>query len=245
MGLGASVCPAGPGAGPSSAAAVRPGVVGGGGVPGRAGGVAQGFCAEELEAFIDAADEGLDVDLNGWAVLGVAIAAVVVPLLAWTVWRAAAVAALLWAFGVLASFVVVNEHVREVIEEDRKLPVRLKLNLRYVAASVQAAQASFFGVLVFAGFVFLGLVSVPEATIATWTGKPPAMVELGPLDIPGALVKVSWVLGAFASLYMVTATAADKAAREEQLGLITGETRAVLKAAKVLGDADGGAVARK
>lgn len=87
----------------------------------------------------------------------------------------------------LASFVVVNEHVREVIEEDRKLPVRLKLNLRYVAASVQAAQASFFGVLVFAGFVFLGLVSVPEATIATWTGKPPAMVELGPLDIPGAL----------------------------------------------------------
>ena len=93
----------------------------------------------------------------------------------------------------LASFVVVNEHVREVIEEDRKLPVRLKLNLRYVAASV----------------------------------------------------KVSWVLGAFASLYMVTATAADKAAREEQLGPITGETRAVLKAANVLGDADGGAVARK
>ena len=76
--------------------------------------------------------------------------------------------------------------VREVIEEDRKLPVRLKLDLRYVAASVQAAQASFFGVLVFAGFVFLGLVSVTEATIATWTGKPPAMVELGPLDIPGA-----------------------------------------------------------
>ena len=159
--------------------------------------------------------------------------------------RAATVFALLWAFGVLVSFVVVNEHVREVIEEDRKLPVRLKLDLRYVAASVQAAQASFFGVLVFAGFVFLGLVSVPEATIATWTGKPPAMVELGPLDIPGALVKVSWVLGAFASLYMVTATAADKAAREEQLGPITGETRAVLKAAKVLGDADGGAVARK
>lgn len=151
-------------------------------------------------AFINAADEGLDVDLIGWAVLGVAIAAVVVllgwgRLLAWTVWRAATVAALLWAFGVLASFVVVNEHVREVIEEDRKLPVRLKLNLCYVAASVQAAQASFFG--------------------------------------------------AFASLYMVTATAADKAAREEQLGPITGETRAVLKAAKVLGDADGGAVARK
>ena len=100
----------------------------------------------------------------------------------------------------LASFVVVNEHVREVIEVDRKLPVRLKLNLRYAAASVHAAQARFFGVLVFAGFVFLGL---------------------------------------------VTATAADKAAREEQLGPITGETRAVLKAAKVLGDADGGAVARK
>ena len=173
MGLGASVCTAGPGAGPSAAAAVRPGVDGGGGVPGR-------------------------------------------------------------AFGVLASFVVVNEHVREVIEEGRKLPVRLKLDLRYVAASVQAAQASFFGVLVFAGFVFLGLVSVPEATIATWTGKPPAMVELGPLDIPGALVKVSWVLGAFASLYMVTATAADKVAREEQLGPITAEVRGALNAAGAL-----------
>lgn len=196
-------------------------------------------------AFINAADEGLDVDLIGWAVLGVAIAAVVVPLLAWTVWREATVFALLWALGVLVSFVVVNEHVREVIGEVRKLPVRLKLNLRHVAASVQAAQASVFGVLVFAGFVFLGLVSILEAPIATRTGKPPAMVELGPLDIPGALVKVSWVLGAFASLYMVTATAAGKAAREEQLGPITRETSAALRAANVLGDADGGAVARK
>lgn len=241
---------------------MRPGVDGGGGVPGRAGGVAQGFSAEELEAFIDAADEGLDVDLIGWAVLGVAVAAVVVPLLtigapgsgnfvdrvsllpvvfvaafvflgwgrllawtlmralrevadslsravrtlplllvaflfffynaelwqlgvAWTVWRAAAVAALLWGFGVLAPFIVGNEHVRKVIEEDRKLPVRLKLNLRYGAASVQAAQASFFGVLVFAGFLFLGLVSIPEATITAWTSKPPAIVELGPVNIPG------------------------------------------------------------
>lgn len=213
---------------------MRPGVDGGGGVPGRAGGVAQGFSAEELEAFIDAAYEGLDVDLIGWAVLGVAIAAVVVPLLAWTVWRAATVFALLWALGVLVSFVVVNEHVREVIEEDRKLPVRLKLNLRYVAASVQAAQASFFGVLVFAGFVFLGLVSIPEATITAWTSKPPAIVELGPVNIPGALVKVSWVLGAFASLYMVTATAADKVAREEQLGPITAEVRGALNAAGAL-----------
>ena len=213
---------------------MRPGVDGGGGVPGRAGGVAQGFSAEELEAFIDAADEGLDVDLIGWAVLGVAIAAVVVPLLAWTVWRAATVFALLWALGVLVSFVVVNEHVREVIEEDRKLPVRLKLNLRYVAATVQAAQASFFGVLVFAGFVFLGLVSIPEATITAWTSKPPAIVELGPVNIPGALVKVSWVLGAFASLYMVTATAADKVAREEQLGSITAEVRGALNAAGAL-----------
>jgi uncharacterized membrane protein len=209
-------------------------VDGGGGVPGRAGGVAQGFSAEELEAFIDAAYEGLDVDLIGWAVLGVAIAAVVVPLLAWTVWRAATVFALLWALGVLVSFVVVNEHVREVIEEDRKLPVRLKLNLRYVAASVQAAQASFFGVLVFAGFLFLGLVSIPEATITAWTSKPPAIVELGPVNIPGALVKVSWVLGAFASLYMVTATAADKVAREEQLGPITAEVRGALNAAGAL-----------
>lgn len=59
--------------------------------------------------------------------------------------RAATVFALLWAFGVLVSFVVVNDHVREVIGEVRKMPVRLKLNLRHVAAAVQAAQASFFG----------------------------------------------------------------------------------------------------
>lgn len=99
---------------------------------------------------------------------------------------------------------------------------------------MQAAQASFFGVLVFAGFVFLGIVSVPEATITAWTSKPPAIVEIGPLNIPGALVKVSWVLGAFASLYMVTATAADKAAREEQLGPITGEVRGALGAAGIV-----------
>lgn len=43
---------------------------------------------------------------------------------------------------------------------------------------------------------------------------------------------------------MVTATAAGKAAREEQLGPITRETRAALRAVNVLGDADGGAVAR-
>ena len=59
--------------------------------------------------------------------------------------RAATVFALLWALGVLVSFVVFNGHVREVIGEVRKLPVRLKLNLRHVAASVQAAQASVFG----------------------------------------------------------------------------------------------------
>lgn len=164
---------------------------------------------------------------------------------AWTVGRAAIVAAVLWGFGVVASFIVVNEHVREVIEEDRKLPLRLKLNLRYVAASVQAAQASFFGVLVFFGFVFLGLVSIPEATIATWTSKPPALVELGSLNVPGALIKVSWVLGAFASLYMVTATAADKDAREEQLGPITAETRAALHAAGVLDDGDADAVVKQ
>ncbi|WJY99631.1 hypothetical protein CHAN_05045 [Corynebacterium hansenii] len=305
------------------------------------------FSPKELEAFVNAPDEGLDVDLIGWAVLGLLIAAVVVPLItwgvlkflspraaaiggavvlavtfvspsigtlltieapgsqnfvdrvsflpvvfvaamvflgwgsllawtlkrafrevadslsravrtlplllvaflfffynaelwqlgvAWTVGRAATVAAMLWGFGVLASFIVVNEHVREGIEEDRKFPIRLKLNLRYVAASVQAAQASFFGVLVFAGFVFLGMVSVPEATITAWTQKPPVLVEIGSLNIPGALVKVSWVLGAFASLYMVTATAADKAAREDQLGPITEEVRGALKAAGIIGE---------
>lgn len=152
----------------------------------------------------------------------------------WTVGRALLVAALFWGFGVVASFIVVNEHVREVIEGDARLPLRLRWNLRWVAASVQAAQASFFGVLVFLGFVFLGMVSVPEATIKTWTGAAPALVEIGKLAIPGALVKVSWVLGGFASLYMVTATAADKAAREDQLGPITGEVRSVLGDAGIL-----------
>ncbi|WP_295624549.1 hypothetical protein [uncultured Corynebacterium sp.] len=163
---------------------------------------------------------------------------------AWTVGRAAVVAAMLWTLGVLASFIVVNEHVRDEIEgdvvagemgrRDGRIPLRLRLNLRYVAASVQAAQASFFGVLVFFGFVMLGLVSIPEATITAWTSRPPAIVEIGPLNIPGALVKVSWVLGAFASLYMVTATAADKVAREEQLGPITSEVRSTLATAGML-----------
>lgn len=162
---------------------------------------------------------------------------------AWTVQRSILVAGILWSFGVLASFIVVNEYVREAIEGDAKLPLRLRLNLRWVAASVQAAQASFFGVLVFFGFIFLGWVSIPEATIAAWTSKPPVLVEIGPVSFPGALVKVSWVLGGFASLYMITATAADAREREDQLGPVTREVRAVLGAAGIVGgDDDRGAI---
>jgi len=246
---------------------VRPGVDGGGGVPGRAGGVAQGFSAEELEAFIDAADEGLDVDLIGWAV--VLVLTVLSPGIATlltigapgsgnfvdrvSVLPVVFVAAFVFlGWGRLLAWTLMRA-LREVADSlsraVRTLPLLLvaflfffynaelwQLGVAWTVwrAAAVAAQASFFGVLVFAGFLFLGLVSIPEATITAWTSKPPAIVELGPVNIPGALVKVSWVLGAFASLYMVTATAADKVAREEQLGPITAEVRGALNAAGAL-----------
>lgn len=73
MGLGASVCPAGP---LWSAVAVFQ--------VGRAF-LLRAFSEEELTAFLNAPDEGLDVDAIGWAILGLVVAAVVVPLLTWAV----------------------------------------------------------------------------------------------------------------------------------------------------------------
>ena len=105
----------------------------------------------------------------------------------------------------------------------------MKLNIRWNAASVHLAQASIFGLLVFAGFFVFGLVAVPQATIATWTGTPTVLVTLGPLYFSGALVKVSWVLGGFASLYMATTAAGDRERREEHLGPVTEQMGGVLR----------------
>ncbi len=153
---------------------------------------------------------------------------------AWSVQRSLAVAGCLWGLTVLASLVVVHEYVREMFDSKHSISIHLRLNLRYVAASVQAAQASLFGLLVFFGFVGLGMVSVPAATIEQWTNTAPAMIEFGSLAVPGILVKVSWVLGAFASLYFVTATAGDAAEREVQLGPITAEVRETLQDAGIV-----------
>lgn len=149
---------------------------------------------------------------------------------AWNITQALLVALLLWTMGALVCVVTVNRHVETVLQEvESTLPLRVKLNIRWNAASVHLAQASIFGLLVFVGFFVFGLAAVPQATIATWTGTPTVLVTLGPLSFSGALVKVSWVLGGFASLYMATTAAGDRERREEHLGPVTEQMGGVLR----------------
>ncbi|AKK09415.1 hypothetical protein CTEST_09950 [Corynebacterium testudinoris] len=149
---------------------------------------------------------------------------------AWNVNQALTVALLLWTVGAIVCVVTVNRHTQLVLEEvERKLPFRIKLNIRWNAATVYLAQASFFGMLVFVGFLVLGLTAVPQATIAQWTGAPAVLVKLGPLAISGTLVKVSWVLGGFASLYMATTAAGDRERQAEHLGPVVDELGSALR----------------
>ena len=107
---------------------------------------------------------------------------------AWNITQALLVALLLWTMGALVCVVTVNRHVETVLQEvESTLPLRVKLNIRWNAASVHLAQASIFGLLVFVGFFVFRLAAVPQATIATWTGTPTVLVTLGPLSFSGAL----------------------------------------------------------
>ena len=129
----------------------------------------------------------------------------------------------------VAAMVTVNDHVREVLGADeRRHRLRVRVNVRFSAASIHVAQASVLAVIVFAGFVALGVLSVPDETIRQWVGVTPPQIQLGSLTIPVVLVKVSWALAGFAALYHVTATAGDVAAREAQLGPVTDGMRRAL-----------------
>lgn len=148
---------------------------------------------------------------------------------AWDVNRALLVALVLWAVGGVVCTVTVSRHVREALADvDSRQPLRVRLNVRWNAASVHLAQASVFGVLVFCAFLLFGVVAVPQATVTEWTGGPAALVQLGPVAVSGALIKVSWVLGGFASLYMATTTSGDRERREQHLGPVMAEITGAL-----------------
>lgn len=161
-------------------------------------------------------------------------------LLLWTTWRALReipeslarsllVALLLWATGGVVCVATVSQHVREVLTGvDEEQPLRVRLNIRWNAASVHLAQASVFGLLVFVCFLVFGLLAVPRDTITAWTGAPAALIQLGPVAVSGALVKVSWVLGGFASLYMATTASGDRGRREQHLGPVMAEITGAL-----------------
>lgn len=138
-------------------------------------------------------------------------------------------ALLLWATGGVVCVATVSQHVREVLTGvDEEQPLRVRLNIRWNAASVHLAQASVFGLLVFVCFLVFGLLAVPRDTITAWTGAPAALIQLGPVAVSGALVKVSWVLGGFASLYMATTASGDRERREQHLGPVMAEITGAL-----------------
>ncbi|GAB3697368.1 hypothetical protein [Corynebacterium nasicanis] len=149
---------------------------------------------------------------------------------AWNINQALMVAFVLWAIGGVVCTATVTQHVREALADvDEAQPLPVRLNVRWNAASVHLAQASIFGLVVFACFLGFGLLAVPPATIGTWTGVPAVLIKLGPLSVSGALVKVSWVLGGFASLYMATTAAGDRERREEHLGPVMAEITGALQ----------------
>ncbi|MDO5513160.1 hypothetical protein [Corynebacterium sp.] len=148
---------------------------------------------------------------------------------AWNINQALVVALVLWAIGGVVCVATVRQHVREGLADmDQAQPLSVRLNVRWNAASVHLAQASIFGLVVFACFLVFGIVAVPPATVGAWTGAPAVLITLGPVSFSGALVKVSWVLGAFASLYMATTAAGDRERREEHLGPVMAEITGAL-----------------
>lgn len=94
-----------------------------------------------------------------------------------------------------------------------RLPERL--NLLLVPVVTTLIQAALFAALVFAFFVFLGWLSVPDATETRWTVQPAerltGLAEALPVSV--TLVRVALVLAAFSALNLAASAASDPAHR--------------------------------
>ena len=99
-----------------------------------------------------------------------------------------------------------------------KLPRFARANLVLVLLFSQAIQVLLLSVALFAFFVVFGALTIPEPTIAAWTGQ--AATELpsrlgSKLPITNELVQVSVFLASFSGLYFTVSAVTDETYRRQ------------------------------
>lgn len=96
-----------------------------------------------------------------------------------------------------------------------ELRVSERINILLVPMLATLIQAVLFGSLVFAFFLFLGWIAIPEATETRWTLRPTENLGglLSRVPVSITLVRVSLTLAAFAALNLAASAASDAAHR--------------------------------
>jgi hypothetical protein len=122
---------------------------------------------------------------------------------------------------------------------DRPLTRRQWGNVSLVVIVATGVQVALVSVTIGAFFVLLGMLAVPEATVASWVGAAKPDV-IGALTIGGddyrltaELLRVSGFLASFSGLYFTVYVLTDAAYRSEFFDEVVGEVRVAL-AARVL-----------
>ena len=132
--------------------------------------------------------------------------------------RTFAVVGVMVLLTVLLVGITTRDDLHAELEEqapERDLRVSERINILLVPVLATLIQAVMFACLVFAFFLFLGWIAIPEATETRWTLRPTEDLGglLAPLPVSVTLVRVSLALAAFAALNLAAAAASDAAHR--------------------------------
>ncbi|MFE3451304.1 hypothetical protein ACFXJ8_20505 [Nonomuraea sp. NPDC059194] len=101
------------------------------------------------------------------------------------------------------------------------------LNLLFLLASRQLAQATVVGIGMFVLFVTMGMVLIDAETMQQWIGAPPRPSNLLPA-VPAELLRVSLLLAGFSSMYFVFSTMVDPHYRKQFFPPVIRELERVL-----------------
>lgn len=129
----------------------------------------------------------------------------------------------------------VDQLEKEAGGDGPPLSKKQRANLGLVMFIAQALQVLIVTLAIFAFFVLLGVLAVPEATQAVWLGHPPTPVWLSfnllgtEVVLTQQLVLVSGAIAAFSGLYFAIAVLTDGTYREEFLTQITDQMRATFQ----------------
>lgn len=130
--------------------------------------------------------------------------------------RTFALAGVMGALTVLLVGITTRDDIRDELRAwDTKTPLRPaeRVNVLLVPVLATLIQAALFAALVFAFFLFLGWIAVPEATEARWTHGPDDAPRGLLFDLPFSvtLVRVALMLAMFSALNLAAAAASDPA----------------------------------